>query len=175
MTPMMQAPSTLPAPVATWQGLIIAGVMFLLGNVAVTTFVALAVFDKLILRRLRSDDNTSSVDDIVIDAIQRREAEVAAVVHRVTKPAFDSLEARYAVAQTNSDRLETVESIQGINITRITRLEEQTRDMPRMVDALERIEHAMEGISRGMSETRDMVHTMKGEWNSEMRRRSTDR
>lgn len=160
---------------SSWGGLIWSAIGIFFGSATVGAFVALAVVDRVLVRRLKSNDNSDSVDGIVVGAITRREAELAVLVNRITAHRFADLDAKWVVAQTNHDRLETVESIQELSITRIAKLETETRDMPRMVDALERIERAMEGIAKGMNDTRDLVHTMKGEWNAEMRRRSTDR
>lgn len=174
MIAILQAATAVPAPVATWQGLLTAGALFLIGNVALTTFVALAVFDRLIVRRLKSDDNTDSVDSVVMGALARREAQLGQAVNRVLSSRLDALDEKCSVAETNRDKLEAIEKIQELQSARLTRLESETRDMPRMIDALERIETAMEAMSRSMTETRDMVHTLKGEWDG-TKRRATDR
>jgi hypothetical protein len=91
--------------VTTWPGFLTTLAALFLANATLTFFLARAVFDRLVVRSLESDDQKPLVDRLVVDSLARRAAELRRMIDGLYDREIRENAGARATAVENAQRL----------------------------------------------------------------------
>lgn len=111
------------------------------------------------------------LDNYILGAVKRKRDEfkvwLIADIHTARFREYDDAVER---TRSNEQRLEAMFASLTAHGSELARMRERVDEMPRMADALDRIDAAIEQLARTSSETRDMVLRIQGAWDGRERR-----
>lgn len=91
--------------VTTWPGFFTALGALVLANATITFFFARAIFDRLVVRSLQSDDQKPLVDGLVVDSLVRRSPELRRMIDALYEREIRDNAGARAAAMENTTRL----------------------------------------------------------------------
>lgn len=127
---------------STWPDLIVAVTAVILGNTVVTFFVARAVFDRLVLRTLASDESKPAVGSLVIGVLEDERMKLRTIIDDVYRRELTELSGLRGQVDENRQRLSWVDG-------QIKTQSDQIRDQlnihnSQMADAIRKLSETMD-------------------------------
>lgn len=164
-------PSVVSLPTLIWSMLAAS-----VGGSVLASFVLLAALDRLLMRRLRHEDNAPLFDKLIVAAFLRNKGEIMTLLNEWYAPERGRNEQTAREVEANTDRLEAFEEAvkrQGEELSRQSRdqFERSTRAQETMTYTLAEIQK--EAKATAIALTR--IETRMNEWDGRERRRSRDR
>lgn len=174
---MLQTPPVLPTvpsvvslPTFLWS-LLGVGV----SSSVIASFLLLAGIDRLILRRLKHEENAPLFDALIIAAFVRKKGEIMALLNEWYAVDRQRNEETARNLEVNTDRLEAFEEAvkrQGEELSRQSRdqFERSTRAQETMTDTLAEIQKEAKAMAIAVVR----IETRMNEWDGRERRRRDD-